>query len=77
MSNRRKFLHQSILGISGTALLPILGKAAVASNAVLNKEKNNPLQMGIAGYTFKSFSIDQSIAMMKRVGVKNLSLKDC
>jgi sugar phosphate isomerase/epimerase len=76
MSNRRKFLHQSILGISGTALLPILGKAAVASNAVSNKEKNNPLQMGIAGYTFKSFSIDQSIAMMKRVGVKNLSLKD-
>jgi sugar phosphate isomerase/epimerase len=74
MSNRRNFLHQSILGLSGTALLPIMGKAAMRHPII--KEKNSPLPLGIAGYTFKSFSIDQSIAMMKRIGVKNLSLKE-
>lgn len=35
-----------------------------------------PLQVGIAGYTFAKIDVDQSIAMMKRTGVMNLSLKD-
>src|SRR5580692_9546206 len=35
-----------------------------------------PLQMGIAGYTFLHVPIDQGIAMMKRVGVSALSIKD-
>jgi sugar phosphate isomerase/epimerase len=34
------------------------------------------LEMGVAGYTFHQFDIDQSIAMMQRVGVKMLSLKE-
>jgi len=35
-----------------------------------------PLQMGIAGYTFLHVPVDQGIAMMKRVGVGALSIKD-
>lgn len=35
-----------------------------------------PLQMGIAGYTFLKVPLDQGIAMMKRVGVGALSIKD-
>ena len=34
------------------------------------------LTVGIAGYTFKNFNIDQSIAMMQRIGVTDLSIKD-
>jgi sugar phosphate isomerase/epimerase len=32
--------------------------------------------LGIAGYTFAKFDIEKSIAMMKRIGVMNLSVKD-
>lgn len=38
--------------------------------------KANLLPMGMAGYTFKEFSIDQTISMMQRVGVNMLSLKE-
>jgi sugar phosphate isomerase/epimerase len=72
MSNRRKFIQNALLGATGAALLPM---TAGASNLVSPKE-SNPLNIGIAGYTFAKFSIDQSIAMMKRIGVTNLSLKD-
>jgi inosose dehydratase len=34
------------------------------------------LQLGIAGYTFLHVPVDAAIAMMKRVGVTNLSIKD-
>jgi inosose dehydratase len=34
------------------------------------------LQLGIAGYTFLHVPLDGAIAMMKRVGVSNLSIKD-
>lgn len=34
------------------------------------------LQLGIAGYTFLHVSLEGAIAMMKRVGVSNLSIKD-
>jgi inosose dehydratase len=36
----------------------------------------NPFSIGITGYTFKEFTVEKSIEMMKRIGVTNLSLKD-
>ena len=74
MSNqRRNFIQKTIFSIAGAAVLPSMNAMARSENA---KEKASPLQIGIAGYTFYRFSVDQSIAMMKRVGVTNLSLKD-
>jgi len=75
MSNRRKFIQQSFLGISGSALLPVIGNAS--SHSVTSTEiANAPLQIGMAGYSFAKFSLDQSIAMMKRIGLSNMSLKE-
>ena len=75
MSNRRKFIQHSVLGLSGAAFLPIIGRS---NNNLITSEMDYdfPIQVGIAGYTFAQFSLDQSIVMMKRIGVKNLSLKD-
>ena len=75
MSNRRKFIHQTFLGISGTALLPVLSNANSSTTKSL-EIASSPLQIGMAGYSFAKFSLDQSIAMMKRIGVTNLSLKE-
>ncbi|GAC1443632.1 MAG: hypothetical protein NVSMB63_12600 [Sediminibacterium sp.] len=75
MSSRRNFIQQSALGLAGTAVVPLLG---IASQV----KRNSPvaglpaLPIGIAGFTFAKFDVDQSIAMMKRLGVQNLSLKE-
>jgi len=36
----------------------------------------NTFSIGMAGYTFREFTVEKTIEMMKRIGVKNLSLKD-
>ena len=75
MSSRRKFLQQSVLGIAGTAALPMIGKA-VQRNHAIPEAAENSLQIGMAGYTFLKYDIDKSITIMNRVAVKNLSIKD-
>lgn len=72
MSTRRNFIQQSVLGIGGAAVLPLLTNNAIAAS----KDKDSNLQLGMAGYTFAKFDVEKSIAMMKRVGIQNLSLKD-
>jgi inosose dehydratase len=76
MSSRRNFIQKTAMGLAGTAVVPFLGNAASSKGETAVKDKSQPLQVGIAGYTFAKFDVDQSIAMMKRIGVKNLSLKE-
>ncbi len=73
MSSRRNFIQKSILGIGGAAVLPLLGNKAMAAN---NDSKESSLQLGMAGFTFAKYDIEKSIAIMNRVNVKTLSLKD-
>jgi len=73
MSSRRSFIQQSVLGIGGAAVLPLLNNNAMAAN---KESKEGSLQTGMAGFTFAKFDVEKSIAMMKRVDVKNLSVKD-
>ena len=60
--------------MAASVSLPFIGRAADFKTPLFKKE--NPLTIGIAGYTFAKFDVDQSIAMMKRLDVHYLSLKD-
>lgn len=74
MSSRRKFI-QSSFAMAATGLIPALpGTSAETTNSFPKKGKQ--LQMGMAGYTFLNYNIEQTISMMKRVGVDMLSLKE-
>jgi inosose dehydratase len=73
MSSRRKFLHHSALSIAATTLGTFMPAAVAAKET--KKEPVN-LLLGMAGYTFLNFNADQAIAMMKKVGVSELSIKD-
>ncbi|WP_235921041.1 hypothetical protein [Foetidibacter luteolus] len=75
MHSRRKFIRSSAIGMAGTLALPIAGGAAMFSEAAVNKGED-AFTVGMAGYTFAKFDIPTTIAMMKRVGVYNISLKD-
>lgn len=77
MSSRRNFLQKSALGIAGSVAIPFLGKTTVfQSPAGKDAGSVDSLPVGIAGYTFAKFNLEQAIAMMKRIGVPNLSMKE-
>src|SRR5882724_12013090 len=72
--SRKEFIQKTVLGAAGTIAIPFLSKAAIAENTSL---KAGPvLRVGIAGFTFAKFDVEQSIAMMKRLDMHYLSLKD-
>lgn len=74
MFSRRSFLKNTTLGIAGTAILPQAAKTAQLQQSTAAGE--GPLPVGIAGFTFAKFDLDTSIAMMKRLDVHYLSIKD-
>lgn len=60
-----------------TALLTIvLLGSFTAAKTTAGTGSHEPLTVGIAGFTFYKFDLDKSIAMMKRLGVHNLSMKE-
>jgi sugar phosphate isomerase/epimerase len=74
MSSRRQFIKVSGLGIAGAAASKINLPAKKAGS----RKKNTvvPFELGIASYTFRKFSLDDTLAMTKRLNIKNISFKD-
>jgi inosose dehydratase len=74
MKSRRQFLK-----LTGTGIMAAGVSSAIKLNGMPSfpdEKRQDTFTLGMAGYTFREFSIDQTIAIMKRVGVTNLSLKD-
>lgn len=61
--------------MGASSLIPFLTSASPLSRTA-EEAPGRALEMGMAGYTFNQFSIEQTIAMMNRVGVTMLSLKE-
>lgn len=73
MKTRRQFIKVAGTGalafsINSASSFPSVSEASDATKDLYS--------IGMAGYTFKEFSVPQTIEMMKRIGVTNLSLKD-
>jgi sugar phosphate isomerase/epimerase len=69
--NRNEFLKLMGLSAVGAAAL------SPASAAVLpaSRPAAEGLTLGLASYTFHKFSLDEAVAMAKRLGLKNIALK--
>lgn len=74
MVSRRNFIQKTALGVAGSLSLPLIGRSEVPASRFAKKE--SALPVGIAGYTFSKFDLDASLAMMKRLNLTYLSLKD-
>lgn len=74
MLSRKNFIKNAALGLGASVALPSLSKAS--SSQKINFKKGNTLPIGIAGYTFAKFDLEKAIAMMKRVDLRNISVKD-
>lgn len=74
MKSRRQFLKLTGAGIMAAGVSNVVNLKSAPVLPVENKK--DTFEIGMAGYTFLDFSVDQTIEIMKRVGVKNISLKD-
>ncbi|MBS1562988.1 MAG: sugar phosphate isomerase/epimerase [Bacteroidetes bacterium] len=76
--SRKTFIQKAALGIASTISLPLLGQAAFNGfdPAAPEPAPAPALPIGIAGYTFSKFDVEKTIAMMKRLDIHSLSLKD-
>jgi len=77
MITRRSFFKQAGVAVAATA-----GGSAVftgtgnAQEAAAAGQVQNTFRLGIAGYTFNKFKLDQAIEMLKKVDVHYLCIKD-
>jgi sugar phosphate isomerase/epimerase len=76
MSSRRNFIQNTSLAFVAAMQGPLAGIAATGGQQNAKPKQLTKLPLGIAGYSFAKFDVDQAIQMMKRVDVINLSLKD-
>ncbi len=75
MTSRRNFLRNTTLGLTAATLAPLVNKGASFQNNE-NKNPANDLPVGIADYTFVNFDIPQSIKMMQRLDIHEMTLKN-
>jgi len=77
LKGRRNFLQKSLLAGSSLFILPSVVNASAKEESI---KTSNPqikdLKLGIAGYSFVKFNLDQSLAMMQRMDVRYLCIKD-
>ena len=85
MLSRKKFLQTAGLGALGLPAMAASGmprqkvaqhKIAHENMAPLVEDIPGALHLGIAGYTFLHIPMDQAIAMMQRLGIDAMSIKD-
>ncbi len=73
-----KFSRRNFLRLSGTGLIASQAPMVFASGSKSNTGKSDfpaPFKLGIASYTLREFSLEETIAMTKRLGINRLALK--
>ncbi|MBN2812748.1 MAG: twin-arginine translocation signal domain-containing protein, partial [Bacteroidales bacterium] len=73
MKTRRQFLSTAATAIAATGFTSLYGNPLPR---VTSDKPGDAFTLGMAGYTFREFTVEQTIAMMQRIGVKCLSVKD-
>ena len=72
-SSRRNFLRLSGAGLMATQAPSLLARTKTPHHGISGAEI--PFTLGIASYTFREFSLEETIAMTSRLAIKNLCLK--
>jgi len=70
--SRRKFLQLTGIGIAGS-MLP--GKIASGQISEWNRDNKLPFELGLASYSLREFSLEETLQMCSRLGLKNIALK--
>lgn len=74
MTTRRTFLKSAGTGVALAGVGPVVTLANVPAPA--RAPKVDPFKLGMAGYTFVHFKLDQALEMMRKTDVHYLCIKD-
>lgn len=72
MNSRRDFVKKGIAGIVAGSALNSLN----IGGALADSKKEDLFKLGIAGYSFVHFKLDEALSMMKKTDVHYLCIKD-
>ena len=72
MTNRRFFLKSSATVVSAALLRPSFAMAGISQVAATKAD----LKLGIAGYSFIKLSVDDTIAITRKIGITEISIKE-
>lgn len=70
--NKREFIKKSIAGVVAGSTLTV----SQSFGQKRGKKTEDPFKLGIAGYSFVHFKLDQALEMMRKVDVRYLCIKD-
>ena len=79
MTSRRSFFKQTGFGLAAAVAAPALLTDRANAQASAAADGGNPqdtFRLGVAGFTFHKFNLDQTLEMLKRVDVHYLCIKD-
>lgn len=71
---RRIFVKSAGMGIALCSYSSVFGRWSNEKRLTENKS-NERIKLGLASYTFKEFSLDETILMTQRLGIKYIALK--
>jgi len=75
-TNRRKFFKKSGLSLTALAASPYLLPSKMTHLSYNSIGKDMSYDLGMAGYTFVKFPLDDALNMTERVGIHYLCIKD-
>ncbi len=73
-TSRRKFIRSCGIGVAASSCAGLMSSFAAGTKRVI-REENERLKLGLASYTFKEFSLDETISMTSKLGLKHIALK--
>lgn len=73
-TSRRKFIKSAGIGLMLGSFSGLLNSCGSETEKIVD-ESIKKLKLGLASYTFRKFSLDQTIEMTNRVGLKYIALK--
>jgi sugar phosphate isomerase/epimerase len=76
MTTRRRFVQKTIAGLVAAAAAPTLFKENLYGQDTKKEPLPERFKVSMAGYSFVKFNLDDSLAMMKRMDVRYLCIKD-
>jgi len=73
--NRRNFFKLAASGTAAVSLAASINACQKLEEPLTKKIGHRRLNLGMASYTFRHFTLDETIAMTKRVGLTRIALK--
>jgi sugar phosphate isomerase/epimerase len=75
MNTRRDFVKIAGMGLLSMGAFPLMGKTESTPEVVKNRRKDL-FNISVAGYTFRHYDLDTSLAIMQQLNLHYLCIKD-